>query len=87
MKPNFVPWHQYYTTFLCTCKDPNSRAIDEIRQQPFPNLQPPAPQPSEVQEACQFLPATAMHEAGKFKLVSVAEVDGRWHYTFSRSPP
>ena len=24
-----------------------------------------------------------MHEGGKFELVSVAEVDGRWHYTFS----
>ena len=27
--------------------------------------------------------ATAMHEAGKFELPNVAEVDGRWHYTFS----
>lgn len=26
--------------------------------------------------------ATAMHEAGKFELLNVAEVDGRWHYTF-----
>jgi len=41
-------------------------------------------QPPEVQEAFQFLLATAaMHEAGKFELLSVAEVDGRWHYTFS----
>ena len=24
-----------------------------------------------------------MHEAGKFKLLNVTEVDGRWHYTFS----
>ena len=40
-------------------------------------------QPSEVQEAFQFLLATAMHEAGKFELLNVAEVDGRWHYTFS----
>ena len=24
-----------------------------------------------------------MHEAGKFELLSVAEVDGRWHCTFS----
>ena len=24
-----------------------------------------------------------MHEAGKFELLNVAEVDGRWHYTFS----
>ena len=24
-----------------------------------------------------------MHEAGKFELLSVSEVDGRWHYTFS----
>jgi hypothetical protein len=23
-----------------------------------------------------------MHEAGKFELWNVAEVDGRWHYTF-----
>ena len=27
--------------------------------------------------------ATAMHEAGKFELLNVAEVDGRWYYTFS----
>jgi len=40
-------------------------------------------QPSDLQEAFQFLLATAMHEAGKFQLVSVAELDGRWHYTFS----
>ena len=39
-------------------------------------------QSPEVQEAFQFLLATAMHEAGKFELVNVAEVDGRWHYTF-----
>ena len=25
----------------------------------------------------------AMHEAGKFELLNVVEVDGRWHYTFS----
>jgi len=24
-----------------------------------------------------------MHEAGKFELLNVAEVDGRWHCTFS----
>jgi hypothetical protein len=40
-------------------------------------------QPPEVQEAFQFLLAIAMHEAGKFELVNVTEVDGRWHYTFS----
>jgi hypothetical protein len=40
-------------------------------------------QPPEVQEAFQFLLATAMHEAGKFELLNIAEVDGRWHYTFS----
>jgi len=39
-------------------------------------------QPVEVQEAFQFLLATAMHEAGKFELLSVADVDGRWHYIF-----
>ena len=39
-------------------------------------------QPPEVQEAFQFLLATAMHEAGKFEFLNVAEVDGRWHYTF-----
>ncbi|MBL7208956.1 MAG: hypothetical protein ISS52_02535 [Dehalococcoidia bacterium] len=39
-------------------------------------------QPPEVQEAFQFLLATAMHEAGKFELVNVAEVDGRWQYPF-----
>jgi hypothetical protein len=38
-------------------------------------------QPPEVQEAFQFLLATAMHEGGnprfgKFELVSVAEVEG-----------
>ena len=43
------------------------------------------PQPPEVQEAFQFPPATAMHEAGKFELLNVAEVDGRWHNTFSRA--
>jgi len=42
-------------------------------------------QPSEVQEAFQFLLATAMHEAGKFELLNLAEVDGRWHYTFKSS--
>ena len=31
-------------------------------------------QPSEVQEAFQFLLATAMHEAGKFELMSLAEM-------------
>ena len=33
-------------------------------------------QPPEVQEAFQFLLATAMHEAGKFELLNVAEVEG-----------
>jgi hypothetical protein len=32
-------------------------------------------QPPEVQEAFQFLLATAMHEAGRFELGSGAEVD------------
>jgi len=45
------------------------------------NLQPFASlldaQPPEVQEAFQFLPATATHEAGKFELASVAEIDGQ----------
>jgi len=40
-------------------------------------------QPPKVQQAFQFLLATATHEAGKFELLNVAEVDGRWHYTFS----
>jgi len=40
-------------------------------------------QPPDVQRAFQFLLATAMHEAGKFELLNVAAVDGRWHYTFS----
>jgi len=40
-------------------------------------------QPPEVQEAFQFLLATAMHEAGKFELLNVAEVADRWHYTLS----
>jgi len=35
-------------------------------------------QPPEVQEAFQFLLATAIHQAGKFELLNVAEVDGRW---------
>ena len=52
-----------------------------------PNLQAFASlldvQPPQVQEAFQFLLATVMHEAGKFELLNVAEVDGRWHYTFS----
>ena len=57
-----------------------------------PDLQPFASlldaQPLDVQEAFQFLLATAMHEGGnprfsKFELLSVTEVDGRWHYTFS----
>ena len=39
-------------------------------------------QPPEVQEAFHILLATAMHEAGKFELLNVAEVGGRWHYTF-----
>jgi hypothetical protein len=30
-------------------------------------------QPPEAQGASQFLPATAMHEAGKFELVSVID--------------
>ena len=46
----------------------------------FPRRRPTSPQ---VQEAFQFLLATAMHEAGKFERVSVAEVEGRWPYTFS----
>jgi len=50
-----------------------------------PNLQPLASllrtQPPDVQGAFQFLLATAMHEAGKFELLNVAEVDGRGHYT------
>ena len=40
-------------------------------------------QPPEVQEAFQFPLATAMHEADKFELLNVVEVDGQWHYTFS----
>jgi len=39
--------------------------------------------PPDVQEAFQFLLATAMHEADKFELLNVAEGDGRWHYTVS----
>jgi len=38
----------------------------------LPNAQPP-----KVQEAFQFLLATAMHEAGKFELLNVVEVEGR----------
>ncbi len=56
-----------------------------------PNLQPFASlldaQPPEVQEAFQFLLATAMHEGGnprfgKFELLSAVEVDGQCRYTF-----
>lgn len=51
-----------------------------------PELQPLASlldaQPPKVQEAFQFLLATAMHEAGKFELLNVVQVDGRRHYTF-----
>jgi len=39
----------------------------------------------DVQEAVQFLLATAMHEAGKFQLLSVVEVNDRWHCTFKSS--
>lgn len=39
-------------------------------------------QPPRVQEAFPFLLTTAMHEAGRFELMSVVEVDGRWHYTY-----
>jgi hypothetical protein len=49
--------------------------------QPFASLLDDA-QPPEVQEAFQFLLATAMQEAGRLGLLNVAEVDGRWHYTF-----
>jgi len=39
-------------------------------------------QPPALQDAFHFPPATAMHEAGKFELLNVAEVDGQWRYTF-----
>ena len=68
-------------------KDSIFYAIDETRQQPSPKTSslrlPPRRPPPEVQEAVQFLLAMAMYEAGEFELVSVAEVEGRWHYTFS----
>ena len=52
------------------------------KPQPFASLLDA--QPPEVQEAFQFLLATAMHEGGnprfgRFELLNVAEVDGRWH--------
>jgi hypothetical protein len=63
---------------VCSC--PSQR-----NQRPSPNRQPFAsfldPQPPEAQQAFQFLLATATHEAGKFGLVNVAEVEGRWYYT------
>ena len=34
-------------------------------------------QPPEVQESFQFLLAAAIHEAGKFELLNVAEIDGQ----------
>ena len=39
-------------------------------------------QPPEVQDAFQFLLATAMHEAGKFEFLNVAEIDNETHYPF-----
>ena len=42
-------------------------------------------QPPEVQEAFQFLLATAMQEAGKSELLNAADVEGWWHYTFKSS--
>jgi len=51
-----------------------------------PNLQPFAsfltPSLREVQETFQFLLATTMHEAGRFELLNLAEVDGQCRYTF-----
>jgi hypothetical protein len=56
----------------------NRKLHEELTSDLLPNLQSFASlldaQPPEVQEASQFLLATAMHEAGKFELVSVAEV-------------
>ena len=43
--------------------------------QPFASLLDA--QPPEVQEAFQFLLATAMHEGGNPEFITVAEVDGR----------
>ena len=37
-------------------------------------------QPPDVQEAFQFLLATATHEAGKFELLNAAEVEDQTHY-------
>ena len=37
----------------------------------------------DAQEAFQFPLATTMHEAGKFELLNVVEVDGQRHCTFS----
>ncbi len=39
-----------------------------------------------LKEGGRWLPgllATAVHQGGKFELLNVAEVDGRWHCTFS----
>jgi hypothetical protein len=53
---------------------------DHEKQQLPPKLRPFISlldtRPPKVQEAFQFLLATAMHEAGKFELLNVAEVDG-----------
>lgn len=38
-------------------------------------------QPTDVQEAFQFLLATAMQEVSKLEPLRVAEVGGRGHYT------
>ena len=48
----------------------SSEEVDKL--QPFASLLDA--QSPKVQEAFQFLLATAMHEAGKFELLNVAEV-------------
>ena len=48
----------------------SSEEVDKLR----PFTSPLNTQPPKVQEAFQFLLATAMHEAGKFELLNVAEV-------------
>jgi hypothetical protein len=66
-----------------TVTNPTTRNVSDhlpLELQPFASLL--NAQPPEAQEAFQFLLATAMHGAGKFELLKVAGVDGRWHYTY-----
>ena len=68
------------------CSEPTTPTMKNTTNDLPPELQAFASlldaHPPDVQQAFQFQLATAMHEAGKSELLSVAEVEGRWHYTF-----